>query len=127
MHSFFHSPIQNHRSGLRQIKCSITGARLVDLLVDEKYMATREEAVDFGAHLMAIGLLKHGMRIKQKISLLLSVLPPSHPRSYLPPSLPFLPSHLPPPPFLPPSQSSPLSYLLLPSYLPLPSFLYMSL
>lgn len=60
LHSTFNSPLKDHKPGLKTIKHSISGQRLVDWLVDEKLVESRKEGVAFGAHLMATGLMKHG-------------------------------------------------------------------
>lgn len=46
---------------MRTLPSSIHGQRLVDWLVKEKYVQKRDEGVAFGAHLMAIRMLKHGV------------------------------------------------------------------
>ena len=59
LHSRFDTPIRHHRSGLRQMKSCFSGSAFVDWLIEESYFSSRNDAVDFGAHLMAIGLVKH--------------------------------------------------------------------
>ncbi len=59
LHSLFSPAVRNHRSGLRQTKSSVSGSGLVDWLVADQYFSSRDEAVDFGSQLMAIGVLKH--------------------------------------------------------------------
>lgn len=52
---------RDHRAGLRLVKSAISGQRLIDWLSDEKDISSRDEGVVLGSHLMAIGLLKHGV------------------------------------------------------------------
>jgi phosphatidylinositol-3,4,5-trisphosphate-dependent Rac exchanger protein 1 len=59
LNSLYKSPLHDHKSGLRSIRLSISGTRLVDWLLKERLVETRKEGVAFGVHLMATGLLKH--------------------------------------------------------------------
>ena len=52
---------REHRAGLRHIRSAISGQRLIDWLLDEHDITSRDEGLILGSHLMAIGLLKHGM------------------------------------------------------------------